>query len=51
MKETGCPYVAHIDGLETYFDPRYYKTGLYTNEWEIQTDSGVMLILEGIENS
>ena len=40
-----------MNGEETYFDPRYYETGLHTSEWAIQTDNGVMPILEDLENS
>ena len=48
MNIKGCPYVEESDA---YFDPRYYDGGLRTDELTIQTDNGVMQILEDLDNS
>ena len=48
MNIKGCPYVQESD---EYFDPRYYDSGLRTDELTIQTDNGVMQILDNLENS
>ena len=43
MAMTGsCPTEVNT-GLE--YDPRYYESGLHTNDYDVQMDSGVMHIL------
>ena len=42
MQAWSCPYEENTEQLH---DTRYYKSGLYANDYDIQLESGVAEIL------